>query len=275
MKKTITLILIVFFMVAIIASGCSDEPSPFLKEVEKRREKIRNAPGRTGILTEKKLYSFFDEELIIRDFFLDRKGGFYVDVGCAWPIEASNTYYLEKHLGWTGIGIDALDDFAVSWKEKRPNSKFFSYLVTDHSGGSGTFYKSESIGISSTNRNHARGKNFGTSLEAEKVEIPMITLNDLLDREGIKKVDLLSMDIESHELKALAGFDIERFSPDLIVIEGMGLHDALKKYFNQHGYEQIQRYVPFDDVNLYFRRKQDAAATRMPISGRPTSGNGK
>ncbi len=206
---------------------------------------------------------------------MDRKGGFYVDVGCAWPIEASNTYYLEKHLGWTGIGIDDLDDHAIDWKKERPNSKFFNFLVTDRSGDTGTFFKLASIGISSTNRNHACGKTLGASLEAEKVEIPKITLNDLLDREGIKKIDLLSMDIESHELKALAGFDIERFSPDLIVIEGMGLHDALKKYFNQHGYEQIQRYVPFDDVNLYFRRKQDAAAAREPIPRRLTSGNDK
>ncbi len=61
MNKTITLSLLGFFTVAIIASGCSDEPSPFLKKLEKRREKIRNAPGRTGIMTEKKLYSVFDE----------------------------------------------------------------------------------------------------------------------------------------------------------------------------------------------------------------------
>ena len=86
----------------------------------------------------------------------------------------------------------------------------------------------------------------------------MITLNDLLDREGIKKIDLLAMDIEGHELNALAGFDIERFSPDLIVIEGrMRRGDMLKQYFNQHGCELIERYVPFDYVNLYFCRRLD------------------
>ena len=57
--------------------------------------------------TEKKRYSQHNEELIIRDFFQDRREGFFLDVGCAWPIRNSTTYYLEKHLGWSGIGIDA------------------------------------------------------------------------------------------------------------------------------------------------------------------------
>jgi FkbM family methyltransferase len=263
MKKTITLSLLALFTVAIIASGCSYELSPMQKMMKKVGKEIRNKPGRTGILAEKKLYSLFDEELIIRDFFSDRKGGFYVDVGCAWPIKANNTYYLEKHLGWTGISIDALDDYAVAWKEKRPNSKFFSFLVTDRSGGSGTFFKSEALGFSSTDPSWARGIYSQTPFKSEKVEIPMITLNALLDREGIKKIDLLSMDIEGHELKALAGFDIERFSPDLIAIECRPKSRALMiRYFNRHGYEKIQRYVPFDYLNLYLCRKQDAAAAR-------------
>ena len=33
--------------------------------------------------------------------------------------------------------------------------------------------------------------------------VPTITLNDLLDREGVKVIDLLSMDIEQHEPQAL------------------------------------------------------------------------
>ena len=43
----------------------------------------------------KKLYSHQKEELVIRDFFQDRRGGFFVDVGCWHPISDSNTYYLE------------------------------------------------------------------------------------------------------------------------------------------------------------------------------------
>ena len=49
---------------------------------------------REDTLAEQSRYSLFDEELIIRDFFQDRKGGFFVDVGCAWPGKANNTYWI-------------------------------------------------------------------------------------------------------------------------------------------------------------------------------------
>ena len=76
--------------------------------IAKQREELRNVPGRTGILAEKKRYSLFDEELIIRDFFQDRRSGFFVDVGCAWPVMANNTAYLEKQ-GITKVDLLAMD----------------------------------------------------------------------------------------------------------------------------------------------------------------------
>jgi len=275
MQSTVALTLLALLAAALVGGGCSDDPSvaettaqarktPLFEKLRIYQEQIRNAPGRTGILAEEKRYSLLDEELIIRDFFQDRRGGFFLDVGCAWPIRASNTYYLEEHLDWTGIGVDALEDYAAGWKEKRPDSKFFAFLVTDRSGGSDTFFKSQDIGLSSTDRFRASGKNYGSSMEPEKIEVPMITLDDLLRREAVEKIDLLSMDIEGHEPKALAGFNIDRFQPDLIVIEGK--NPAVTKYLHEHGYEQIQHYIPFDPINRYFRPRQAASPSSNPPS---------
>src|SRR6187401_3294015 len=75
----------------------------------------------------KKLYSQNDEELVIRDFFNDRKGGFFVDVGAAQWKDLSTTYFLEKYLGWHGIAIDAQEGYAEGYKQNRPNTKFFGY----------------------------------------------------------------------------------------------------------------------------------------------------
>jgi FkbM family methyltransferase len=248
--------------ILIIAGFVYSKYSAHINKPMTYRERIANAPGRTGILTEKKLYSFFDEELIIRDFFQDRQGGFFVDVGCAFPIAANNTYYLEKHLGWTGIGIDALNDYAAEWKEKRPNTKFFSFLVTENSEGSGRFYKSERIGLSSTDQNRADGfdEDPRGKAKTEEIQVQKISLTDLFDREGIKKIDLLALDIEGHELSALAGLDLERFSPELIVAEAYGFEDELTEYLNKHGYQKI-KHEPFDKGNTYYRRKQEPVTT--------------
>jgi len=232
---------------------------------EKTKRMLKRLTGRATIMDQESLYSYFRAEVNIRDFFQDRQGGFFVDVGCAWPIKASNTYYLEKHLQWTGIGIDALNDYAAEWKEKRPNSKFFNFLVTENSEGSGRFYKSEITGISSVDSTFADGSQFPNlkdrKVKVEEIQVPKISLNDLFDREGIKKIDLISIDIEGHELEALKGLDLERFSPELVVIESWDSGEKLTKHFNKHGYQLIQRYAPHDPLNLYFaRNKQPAAA---------------
>jgi hypothetical protein len=57
--------------------------------------------------SEKSLYGHGNEELLIRHFFAERRDGVDIDVGCFDYKDWSTTYYLEKHLGGTGIGVDA------------------------------------------------------------------------------------------------------------------------------------------------------------------------
>ena len=220
-----------------------------------RRAELRALPGRAGLLREESIYSVFDEEVLIRDFFQDRKGGIFVDVGCAWPVRANNTYYLEHHLGWTGIGIDALDDYAEAWKQKRPGSVFLNFLVTDASTGMGEFYRSESLGLSSTSADHARARGWGGGLEVEKIEVPTATLTEILDGQGLSRVDLLALDIEGHEFEALKGFDFERFRPELIIAEGA--RPQVQALLSDNGYHLIERYLPFDTANRYFARSKE------------------
>ncbi len=209
-------------------------------------------PERRDILgTEKKLYSQNDEELIIRDFFQDRRGGVFLDVGAADPIDLSTTYYLEKHLGWSGIAVDALPEYAERWRTERPLSKFVNYIATDHAGTKEPFYRTWFPGASSTKKDRRFG---GINMAEEEISIPTITLTRLLEDEGTEAIDLLSMDIEEAEPMALAGFDIARFAPELICIEhSPSVADRILAYFTDHGYERIDRYVERDPINWYFR----------------------
>src|ERR1700680_3079298 len=49
--------------------------------------------------------SQFGEEWIVRDFFQDRRGGVFVDIGANDYRHDSTTYYLETALGWTGLAV--------------------------------------------------------------------------------------------------------------------------------------------------------------------------
>jgi len=205
---------------------------------------------------EKKLYSQGNEELIIREVLQDQRNGTFLDVGCSTPIENNTTYYLEKHLGWTGISIDALPEHASAYAENRPNSKFFSYIVTDHSGGTETFYRVPgATGLSSTDKDRKMIKD----LKKEKLELPTITLDDLLEQNGVNSIDFMSMDIEGGAAKALSSFDIDKYHPKLICIEAPGLEEFIEKYMTDHHYVRLEKYRRYDHVNWYYVPVDDTA----------------
>ncbi len=58
------------------------------------------------------------------------------------------------------------------------------------------------------------------------------------------------MDIEGAEPLALRGFDVNRFEPELICIEAKPPNrEMIRKYFADHGYEQIEKYLEYDMTN--------------------------
>ncbi len=200
-----------------------------------------------------KLYSQFNEELIVRHFFKDRRDGVFLDVGCAYPIHLSTTYFLEKHLNWSGIAIDAFDYYRKAWTKERKRSTFLNYAVGDQDGETITFHVAGEPSLSSVNEEQAE-KWGGPESVALKVET--ITLTKVLEDFADAPLDFLSIDIEGAELAALSGFDIDRFRPKLVCIEahtnGGANEEGIRSYFAEHGYVLLEAYLPYDRANWYF-----------------------
>jgi FkbM family methyltransferase len=190
------------------------------------------------------------EEGSVRDFFRDRRDGFFVDVGSADPRNGSNTYNLESRLGWSGIAVDALTEYADGYRLYRPRTRFFALFVGDRSDAEAVMYVSRwNTEASSMSLDFT---NYYTS-GARSRRVPTIRLTDLLDRGGVKSVDFLSMDIQLAEPLALAGFDIDRFRPALVCIETHAtVRQAVLDYFTRHRYVPLGKYLWADVENPYF-----------------------
>ncbi len=246
------------FLLASILFACSPNDS---ERTEPSLDDTRLASESSFIdflASNRKLYSQFNEELIIRHFFQDKREGVFLDVGCAYPIRLSTTYYLEKHLGWSGIAIDALARYRKAWERTRSGSTFLSYAVTDKSGETITFHIAGEPSVSSLSEEQA--EKWGGP-ESVPVEVPTITLTDVLEDHKIERIDFLSIDIEGAEPAALSGFDIERFKPKLVCIEAHtndgANEEQIRAYFTEHGYELIEAYLPYDLANWYFTPRVD------------------
>ncbi len=198
-------------------------------------------------------HSQFFEEWLVRDFFHDRRGGTFVDVGAADYIDGSNTYYLEQTLGWSGIAIDAQERYRAGYKRSRPRTRYFTFFVDDHSNEKSTFYVSRlQPFVSSRSANFARG--YTNDLTPQ--EVTTVTLNDLLSTLRVDTFDFLSMDIELAEPKALAGLDIERFRPQLACVEAHPeVRQEILDYFAGHNYALVGKYLRIDTQNLWFMPK--------------------
>jgi FkbM family methyltransferase len=181
------------------------------------------------------------------------RGGFLLDVGASHYKIRSNTYYMDIALGWSGIAVDAIAELGPDYAKHRPRTKFFPMFVSDKSDEDVDFFVVQQNSRLSTA--DAKAAEAGGQHETRKLKTA--TLNALLESQGVKKVNLMNMDIELWEPQALAGFDIDKYKPDLVCIE---MHPPVRKqiddYFAKHGYVAIDPYTSWDGTNAYFIPKE-------------------
>jgi FkbM family methyltransferase len=168
-------------------------------------------------------YSSNYEDVILQRVFAGLHGGFFVDVGASMPIEASNTWALYFHQKWRGIAIDPLLILLeAQWREHRPED----VLVAGCAGreeGLVPFWTCRASQLSTganTTLDHWRG--YGAKINGDDFTIvSQLTLTGLLDKCSIPEFHLLCIDVEGMEGEVLAGLDLHRYRPWLMVIECM------------------------------------------------------
>lgn len=207
------------------------------------------------------------EEMLIRDFFEDRRGGFFVDVGASHYKVRSTTHYLDKALGWHGIAIDAIAELAEGYAEHRPRTRFIPAFVGEKSDEDVDF-----VIFENNTRLSTADKEMASRYKGEKRitrKLKTVSLDDLLDAQKVTSIDFLKMDIELWEPAALRGFDIDRFKPKLVVLElHKKVRDELLAYMKKHGYVKLEQYMAWDG-NGWFVPAEDLAAFKARKAADP------
>ena len=166
----------------------------------------------------RRYYSQFGEDAVLSEIFArKKKRGTYVDIGCYHPRKHSNTYLFYKR-GWSGILVDVEKAKIIACRILRPRDKSLLKAVSDKNGQSTIYAPKKFSVLTSLSPVNPDYKAIG--------QIECVTLTNILDEHlEDRPIDLLSIDVEGHDLQVLKGLDFSKYQPEVIVIENLAEKD--------------------------------------------------
>jgi FkbM family methyltransferase len=199
----------------------------------------------------------FSQSQIMQDLWVlhelgERRGGFFVEFGAGNGITMSNTHLLEKRFGWTGILAEPNPTFHRRLRRER-SAAIERDCVWARTGETARFLCTEKPAFSrlATVAPDDVFEREGRRTVAREIEVPTVSLDDLLDRHGAPgEIDYISVDTEGAEKAILETFDFGRRHVALWTVEHNFTPEraAVQALMERHGYvRRFPEFSRFDD----------------------------
>jgi FkbM family methyltransferase len=148
--------------------------------------------------------------------------GTFLEVGGNDGYSQSNTYYLERHKGWSGILIEPLPSLADRCRKLRTMSVCYNLAcVSPESAGIPISIANMDLMSVALRRQDADCKNGGLNRSdvSPIVNVSTSTISAVIDHSPYSEITFMSIDVEGAELELLAGLDINRHAPRYLLVE--------------------------------------------------------
>jgi FkbM family methyltransferase len=185
------------------------------------------------------------------------RGGTFVEAGAHDGYTQSNTYYLERHRGWSGLLVEPVPELYARCVRRRPRACVVgAALVSPELDGElVTVQFGDLMSALADNGDHASWGLAVSGRETYSVDVPGRTLSAVIEEAGLEEIDLIVLDLEGHELDALAGLDMARHAPRYLLIE------ALDRSRQQSAFDAAlsSHYAPAGTLSAYdllYRRRE-------------------
>jgi len=195
----------------------------------------------------------FAEDQVVWEALGRPTSGFFIEAGAFDGRSFSVTYALEA-MGWTGLLVEPHPVRSEECRRNRPRSRVVQtvlsapgtkpsvefVMVEDRYGGMLSYVPGSSQHAASIDKQNAVRTN---------VTVPACTLDSLLaDHRG--PIDLVSLDVEGHEVEALRGFSLSKWKPRLLLIEDD--QNNPREDISRHMHDQPYRHACWVECNRLY-----------------------
>jgi FkbM family methyltransferase len=197
-----------------------------------------------------------------------RRGGYYVELGANDGVSQSNTYWLERERGWSGLLIEpALNRYLELRRNRSGTNRFFCAACVPM-GFPDEFVHLRYANLMTVAPNlatdladveeHLRAARPHLEQHEEIISFGAVarTLQSLLDEaESPSTIDLLSLDVEGAEISVLKGVENDRTRFTLMLVESRN-PDALVEFLRPLDYGLRERLSHHDYLFADLRAKR-------------------
>jgi FkbM family methyltransferase len=167
-------------------------------------------------------FSQHGEDVMLHKLFgRKRSTGFYIDIGAHHPFRQSNTAYLWL-MGWNGVNVDASQAAINLFRRVRPRDVNLWTAVVDEATAESqthiTLHSNMALDLGATCDPELARQRGTTRTE----QVPCTSITAIINRYGAADgadLDLLNIDIEGFDERAIASIDQWQVRPRVLCIE--------------------------------------------------------
>ena len=178
--------------------------------------------------------------------------GFYIDIGAQDPIVDSVSLAFYEH-GWRGVHVEPTQQYSSKLQQTRPDEIVEQVAIGDSKETSLAFFEFSDTGLSTADPEVAK-KHEQTGYKSIRTEVPVISLDALLEKHGNQDIHWLKLDVEGLEASVLRSWRISALRPWVFVIESTRpltqeqSHAEWESMIIEKGYS----FTYFDGLNRFY-----------------------
>ncbi len=165
-------------------------------------------------------FSQCSEDVVLRNIFGHRAGGFYIDVGAFHPVLLSNTFYFYKYLDWRGINIDPRPGSMKLFEKHRPGDINLEIGIGCGVDTLTYYFLGDNCSMNSFSKEFLEKEEAWGQVKKE-IKIGIYSLEEVIEKYKPpgKEIDFLSVDTEGMDLDVLKSGNWNKHRPKIIVLE--------------------------------------------------------